>query len=81
MYNALQHLEAYLGSEYQGILIQSEEPWQIAVVRGLQPVASIPLTPTESTYLTRTLQGPAKRRPLVYFRLALRQGNWVTGTK
>ncbi|GAB3319233.1 hypothetical protein ACFQT0_30365 [Hymenobacter humi] len=79
MINALQSLEAYLGPEYQGILIRSEEPWKIAVVRGPHPVASIPLTLTEREQLSQMLYGPHMRRSLVYFRLALRQAHMAAG--
>ncbi|SFQ71793.1 hypothetical protein [Hymenobacter arizonensis] len=80
MVKALTSLEAYLGPEYQGILIRSEEPWKIAVVRGHHPVTSIPLNRQERQQLCQTLQGPELRRSLVYFRLALRQANLAANT-
>ncbi len=80
MRTALQNLEAFRGNEYYGRLVQNAEPWEIAVLRAGQPVASVPLTSTEGEYLTQAIAGPGQRRPLVYFRLALRQGDWATST-
>lgn len=79
MNNALQNLESYPGPAYHGVLDCSAEPWAVAVLRGQQPVASVPLTETERGYLTQALDAPEQRRPLVFFRLALRQGPWATG--
>ncbi|WP_426060896.1 hypothetical protein [Hymenobacter sp. B1770] len=79
MKNALQSLEAFRGNDYHGRLVQSVEPWEIAVLRAGQTVASVPLTPTESGYLTQAITGLDQRRPLVFFRCALRQGDWARG--
>jgi len=81
MRNALQNLESFLGPSYHGVLDRSAEPWAVAVLRGQQSVASVPLTPIEGGYLTQALNAPEQRRPLVYFRLALRQGPWATGER